>query len=233
MVVMERKITPMDLIPEFVKGEIYLARNKINNMPYVGQTRTHILNHGKFRPFGSHKRWVQHVSEAIGNYKHQSQKLNNAIRKYGGDAFEVTILETCEIDELNVLEKLYIEEFDSMKNGYNLTYGGDKQFMTEEGKQKVANTLIEYFKDKKLKKFEGKTVEKITISLQEYIDKKIVKIYATVAEHRQQRICVDFGGKKCTVDDSAIRARDFALALTSVENITIQPKLRAYIVFER
>lgn len=225
---MERVTTPIDELPEFVMGEIYLARNtKKDNRPYIGQTRTHIMNHGKFRPFGSHKRWVQHVSEAEGNYKHQSMKLNNAIRKYGGDAFEIIILETCPVDCLNDLEKLYIEEFDSVKNGYNLTYGGDKQFMTEEGKQKVANTLIEYYKDRKMKKFEGKIVDKILISSVKYADKEIVKIYATITVNgKSQQICSDFGGKKCTVEDSALRAKEFALKLVPKEKITIQPRLR-------
>lgn len=228
---MER--TPLDEIPDFVQGEIYLARNKINGKPYIGQTRTHIMNHGKYRPFGSHKRWVQHVSEAIGEYKHQSAKLNNAIRKYGSNAFEIIVLETCPIECLNELEKMYINEFDSVNNGYNLTFGGDKQFMTAEGKQKVANTLIEFFKDKKMKKFEGKLIDKVLISLVKYTDKEIVKIYATTTENGKPRqICADFGGKQCKLEESAQRAKVFALALVTKDKITIQPKLRELIVIE-
>lgn len=231
MVIMERKLTPIEEIPDFVTGEIYLARNKINQKPYIGQTRSHILNHGKFRPFGSQKRWVQHVSEAVGNYKHQSAKLNNAIRKYGGDAFEVIVLETCPIECLNDLEKLYIEEFDSVKNGYNLTLGGDKQFMTEEGKQKVANTLIDYYKDKKMKKFENKVIDKITLSHSKQADMEIVKLYATIkTDGRPAKISVDFGGKKCKIEDSAKRAKDFALQLVPKEKITIQPRLQHLIM---
>lgn len=231
---MARVITPVDELPDFVMGEIYLARNtKKDNRPYVGQTRTHILNHGKFRPFGSHKRWIQHVSEAEGNYKHQSMKLNNAIRKYGADAFEVIIIETCPVDCLNEAEQLYIEEYDSVNNGYNLTLGGDKQFMTEEGKQKVANTLIEFNKDRKIKKFEGKIIDKVLISCINYPDKEVVKIYATFTENgKSKQICADFGGKKCTLNDSAKRAKEFALQLVPKEKITVQPRLRHLIIFD-
>jgi group I intron endonuclease len=230
---MERKVTSFSEIPEFVQGEIYLAKNKINGKPYIGQTRTHIMNHGKYRPFGSQKRWIQHVSEAIGNYKHQSTKLNNAIRKYGSNAFEVIVLETCPLDCLNDLEKIYIEEFDSINNGYNLTHGGDKKFMTEEGKLKVANTLIEYYKERKLKKFEGKIINSITISHNKYIDKDIIKIRATITVDKKfQQIYVDFGGKQCKIKDSFQRAKEFALILVPEEKITIQPKLQELIMIE-
>lgn len=219
--------TPIEELPDFVKGEIYLATNMANQKKYVGQTRTHILNHGKFRPFGSHKRWVQHVSEAIGEYKHQSALLNNAIRKYGGESFRVEILETCEVWELNNLEKAYIAEYDTVnrEKGYNLTFGGDKEFMTEEGKQKVANTLIEFYKNKKAKKFEGKQVTNITLSLQKSTDMDIVKLYAHVVGQKKP-IGADFGGKKCAVKDSANRALALALTLTTRDKITIQPKLQ-------
>jgi hypothetical protein len=228
---MKHIITPIDELPDFVLGEIYLAKNtKNNNKPYVGQTRTHILNHGKYRPFGSQKRWVQHTSEAIGQYQHQSAKLNNAIRKYGGDSFEVTLLETCPVKDLNEREKHFIIEYDSLKNGYNLTHGGDTQFITEEGRQNIANTLIKYNTNKRLKKFEGKNIQKINIEYKKQLDMEVVKVFVHVGEKKP--IGADFGGKKCTIEDSAKRAKEFTLQLTNKEKITISPKLQHLIIFD-
>lgn len=219
--------TPLEDIPDFVKGEIYIAINKINWKPYVGQTRTHIMNHGKYRPFGSHKRWIQHVSEAIGEYEHQSAKLNNAIRKYGGDGFDIHILEICELSELNFYEKLYIRLFDCVKSGYNLTYGGDKQFMTEEGKQKVANTLVKHYADIKTKKFENKDIVGISIGKIVCLDKTIVNLNIKINENGViKTVITGFGGKKCTLEDSISRAKEFALTLTTKDKITINPSIK-------
>lgn len=229
---MERKITPIDELPEFVKGEIYLVKNKKNGKVYVGQTRTHILNHGKFRPFGSHKRWVQHVSEAIGNYAHQSMKLNHSIRKHGSDSFEVEILETCEVKDLNYWETYYVNLYNSIEEGYNLTGGGDRKELTEEGKIKVANKLIEYYKDKKKQKFKDMQVEKIYISWTNYTDMKVANLCATCkqVDNTIKQIKVDFGGKKCPFDESVKRAMNFALELTSKDKITIHGCLEKYLI---
>ena len=35
-----------------VVGEIYKITNTINGTHYIGQTRSHRLNHNKYRPFG-------------------------------------------------------------------------------------------------------------------------------------------------------------------------------------
>lgn len=219
--------TPLEDIPEYVKGEIYIAIQNSNWKPYVGQTRTHIMNHGKYRLFGSQKRWTQHVSEAIGEYVHQSAKLNNAIRKYGGNSFELHILHVCELKDLNYWEKFYIHLFDSVKRGYNLTYGGDKQFMTEEGKQQVSNTLVKMYEGIKAKKFEDKEVIKISMHKQVYIDKSIVYLNVTVKNGESTKVIkTDFGGKKCTLEDSIRRAKEFALKLTTKENITIHSSLQ-------
>ena len=59
-------------------------------------------------------------------------KFYRAISKYGWNSFHHEIIETVECDMveeliaiLNSLEKQYIEKYDSFKNGYNSTTGGD------------------------------------------------------------------------------------------------------------
>lgn len=140
-------------LPDKVKGQIYLITNTVNDKKYVGQTRTHTLNHGKYRDFGYIKRFDAHISEAIRNVKrNQCTYLNTAIRKHGKDAFTVELLVGgCEPEELDALEAKYIDECESLHTsgkGYNLTKGG--QFTartTEASRKKISETLKERFAD--------------------------------------------------------------------------------------
>ena len=54
-----------------------------------------------------------------------NSKFAKGIRKWGWNAFEGRVLEEVYEEDLNELEKFYIEQFDSFKNGYNSTLGGD------------------------------------------------------------------------------------------------------------
>lgn len=112
--------------PENIKGLIYIIRNNKNTKCYVGQTLSHRMNRGKYRPFGIQGRFKDHLSEAICNTKKkQCWYLNNAIRSYGCPAFTVELLHTCPPTELDTWEQHYITEKNSMyPNGYNLTRGG-------------------------------------------------------------------------------------------------------------
>ncbi len=108
-----------------VVGEIYKMTNTTNGKNYIGQTRSHILNHGKYRPFGYLGRFNSHISEANSNKKNQSKYLNHSLRKYGKTCFTCEKIHTCQVDELHELEKQYIIEYNSkFPNGYNLTDGG-------------------------------------------------------------------------------------------------------------
>lgn len=111
---------------EKVKGHIYKITCKETNKVYIGQTYSHIKNHGKYRPAGYLKRFASHISEAIINTKKkQCTYLNNAIRKYGKDNFCCELLKTCELSELDENEKENIIKYNSLyPNGYNLTHGG-------------------------------------------------------------------------------------------------------------
>jgi len=111
---------------EGVKGHIYKIINTINNKVYIGQTYSHIKNHGKYRPAGYMKRFNSHVSEALNNTKKkQCTYLNNAIRKYGKDKFRCELITECELPELDDLEQKNINKYNSLfPTGYNLTKGG-------------------------------------------------------------------------------------------------------------
>ena len=83
-----------------ILGEIYIIRNVITNMNYIGQTVSHRKNHQKYRPFGYVGRFKDHVSEAICNTKkNQCWYLNNAIRHYGKEAFAVELIHVCNVND--------------------------------------------------------------------------------------------------------------------------------------
>ena len=96
---------------------IYLYINKINGKGYVGKAEDFL------------KRKRKHIKTS---YNKKSRDYNvpfhRAIRKYGIESFEVTILkENLTKDEMNYWEDYYIETFDLYaKNGkgYNLAKGG-------------------------------------------------------------------------------------------------------------
>ena len=54
-----------------------------------------------------------------------NSKFARSIRKWGWNAFEGRVLEEVYEEDLDELEKFYIEQFDSFKNGYNSTLGGE------------------------------------------------------------------------------------------------------------
>lgn len=95
---------------------IYKATNKINGKVYIGQTRTSL-----------ELRKVRHLSLAHnGGTTHFCQ----AIRKYGDDSFQFeTICRAYSKEELNRLETFYIQQYDSIRSGYNMVDGGDNNIM--------------------------------------------------------------------------------------------------------
>jgi GIY-YIG catalytic domain len=112
--------------PTEVKGIIYCVEHIATGKKYVGQTRSHRLNHGRYRPFGAEGRFRSHISEAISNTKHKSGHLLGIdIRQYGKDLFRVSTLEICDVDALDEMERKWITTLNTLHpDGYNLTDGG-------------------------------------------------------------------------------------------------------------
>lgn len=93
-------------------GFIYKAVNKVNGKIYIGQTRCSIS-----------KRWNEHIRAS--RTTERDFKLHRAIRKYGEDNFEVSVVDKVPDELLNRSEINYISKYDSYTNGYNSTIGGD------------------------------------------------------------------------------------------------------------
>ena len=93
-----------------MKSGIYLIINLINGMLYVGSAVN--LN----------RRWIEHKA-ALNNDRHCNIHLQRAWVKYGGDAFQFTIVEMVEdVSKLIEIEQLWINASNCCDReiGYNL-----------------------------------------------------------------------------------------------------------------
>jgi group I intron endonuclease len=97
---------------------VYCALNKINGKRYVGSTiKTLEL------------RIKQHLSSS-------KMHFGNALRKYGVQSFELSIIDTAEdISTLREKERYWIEKFECrVPRGYNLTSGGEVGGVANKGR---------------------------------------------------------------------------------------------------
>lgn len=91
---------------------IYKVTNKINGKIYIGATT---------KTLGNRKR--NHISESKGRCLYVFHK---ALKKYGDINFIWEIIDTAQTQkELFEKETYYIQLYDTYKNGYNSTLGGD------------------------------------------------------------------------------------------------------------
>jgi group I intron endonuclease len=89
---------------------IYKVKNKISGKVYIGQT-IHTLETRK----NTHLKMVE-----VGK-----SKFYKALKSYGVDNFDWVVIDTATTkDELNQKEKQYIQEYNSIEEGYNMVEGG-------------------------------------------------------------------------------------------------------------
>lgn len=106
---------------------VYLATNKINGKQYVGLTSLSL-----------EKRKKVHVHDA----KYKDKPFQRALRKYGVDGFEWSILRKCRTEKsLGKWERYFIRKFGTYGNGYNANKGG--VYHTEKGLQRLRTSLSE------------------------------------------------------------------------------------------
>lgn len=105
---------------------IYKITNKLNNHSYIGLSTK------------VEERWKYHQSPY--NQQRESYKsLYKAFEKYGIENFTFEILEECSIQELGEKEKYYIAKYDTYKNGYNMTTGGEDNVGSAHPNHKLTN----------------------------------------------------------------------------------------------
>lgn len=106
---------------------IYLCRNTVNTKVYVGFS----VN------------VASRIQVHLSIYKKEDTKFYRAMRKHGKDKFFWEVIYQSKDREhcLNIMEPYFIEEYDSYKNGYNSTRGGDGAFgvrISDEGRRKIS-----------------------------------------------------------------------------------------------
>ena len=127
---------------------VYKALNTITNKCYIGISRN----------FETRKQ--QHLLDAK---RGTGFRFHESIRKYGEDAFEWSIIDTCETQEEAVEKEFkYVKLYNSYINGYNDTKGGpvnpmdcdrvkqkhDEVMGSEEVRRRISNTMSNLIKAK-------------------------------------------------------------------------------------
>ena len=118
------------------KGTIYLIENTVNGHKYVGQTRVKL----KYR---LHLHYLE-------SKKFTQRPLYRAINKYGIGKFKVSILEKCDIEELDDKERYWISELNTFKDSqhYNCTDGGEGGAISEDTKERISKGMKDVPRDK-------------------------------------------------------------------------------------
>ena len=127
-------------------GYIYCITNDINGKKYIGQTADNI-----------EERFKEHLS-SINAKRDYDRPLYRAMRKYGIEHFHISLIEECSTESLDTQEEFWIQYFDTYKNGYNATLGGqgnkgyDRQAIWEYYCQcnKIAQTARHFHCDRRV-----------------------------------------------------------------------------------
>lgn len=126
---------------ELSKGEIYLIENKINGKAYIGQASKFVSKNNN--SWGTEGRWKSHIRDAMSTKKDHCLLLNQAIRKYSPENFNITKLCDCNLDEMNEIETDYIQIYNTLiPSGYNLSMGGSNGKDSEETRIKKSNARL-------------------------------------------------------------------------------------------
>lgn len=134
-----------------MRGFIYKITNNVNGKVYIGQTIQTVK-----------ERFYQHCATKCSDSV-LNMAIHRAIKKYGKSNFTIEVIEEVEQNILNDREKYWIKYYNSYKNGYNSTEGGQdgaKSFKTLD----VESIIREYNSGKSLRSI-GNTfkVDKQTI----------------------------------------------------------------------
>ena len=109
-----------------VYGIIYKIINKVNGKIYIGQTKQGFNKRYNGKGDGV-QRVYNYYKKCLSQNQYVNQYLFNSINKYGVESFKIN--KTLDIafskEELDIKEEIYVKIYDSFKNGYNCTLGGD------------------------------------------------------------------------------------------------------------
>ena len=95
-------------------SKIYIIRNDINDKVYIGKTTLPTID----------ARFKEHCKDAF-RERNEKRPLYSAMRKYGIEHFTISLIEECQVKDDCEREIYWIQQYNSYKNGYNATFGGD------------------------------------------------------------------------------------------------------------
>lgn len=175
---------------------IYKITNTINNKSYIGKTE-------KSKPLN---RFKEHIQDSKRDYKNK-RPLYEAFKKYGHENFKFEILE--ETDNPNEREVYYISFYNTYKEGYNATLGGD-------GKSYITNQqdIINYYNEHKPFINDLAKHFKLDVGTVSKILKKSNIKYDSKARHSKPIIQKDMEGNILNTFKSA---REAALSLGNIK----------------
>lgn len=108
-------------------GYIYKITNILNQKSYIGKT----IRDPEIR-------WNEHKQDN----KHPNLPLQRAFKKYGINSFSFEIIEEVKEELLDEREKYYIKKFNTYKQGYNATLGGEGGVTHTLPKEEIEKILI-------------------------------------------------------------------------------------------
>ena len=108
---------------------IYKITKKSNGKSYIGQSND--------------------IERRINEHKYKVDlAIDQAINKYGIDAFEYEIIEECELSQLDEREKYWIAFYNTYKGfGYNCNAGGGDSRGENNGRTKLTNDDVAYIRE--------------------------------------------------------------------------------------
>lgn len=127
---------------------VYRVTHLQTGRVYVGKT---CRKNGRLRD-----RWTDHIRLAMGGSK---TYFHGAIRRYGPEAFEFSVLDRCQPQALNTLERLWIIILRANVKGFgfNNTAGGDGGRQSDEVRAKMSKAA----KSRPRKPHSAECIEKI------------------------------------------------------------------------
>lgn len=127
----------LDNLNIFKLSGVYMIKNLKNKKIYIGSTKM------SFK-----RRYLEHLRTLKIN-KHHNTYLNRAVKKYGIENFEFSVIEV--INDSSILyirerEKFFINNLNSVKQGYNFSNITTSPPYNKESRNKISNTLKEKYK---------------------------------------------------------------------------------------
>jgi group I intron endonuclease len=181
---------------------IYCIKNSITGKCYIGQS------------IKLQKRLKKHWN-SWNNPMYSHIVLYKAIKKYGIENFEVTILESFHDSlcpgirsKLDELEKKYIQEYDSFNNGYNSTLGGDGGVLGYTHTEETKN----YLRELRVAQEEEKSKDPSNWVKAKNLETNIVVIAHNRKELSELTGIKDFSIKKCLIKKQLLANKVWILA---------------------